>query len=87
MSKTPEPSSSALAPPDLQWLREFLGRLSLVNDQRLTVQEVAHLLRISVRSVWRWVRQGRLPAPVRFTRACVRWPVGELLRSLDNCNR
>jgi hypothetical protein len=70
MSKTAEPlASNALAPPDLPWLGEFLGRFSLVNDQRLTVQEVAHLLRMAVRGAHQRTLRVALGASRPATRA------------------
>lgn len=82
--------SSPLQPPlpnglfahDLEYLQKLVGRLRLEDEQYLTTKEVARLLRISVRTVWRWVKQRRLPGPVRFTSACPRWHVGQLLQAL-----
>jgi excisionase family DNA binding protein len=48
-------------------------KASLFGEQLLTVREVADLMRVSRRTVWRWVAQGRLPGPVRYSRTCVRW--------------
>jgi predicted DNA-binding transcriptional regulator AlpA len=49
------------------------------NDlQLLTVQDVAKALKISVRGVWYWVQTGRLPPPIRFTRATVRWRAADI---------
>lgn len=43
-----------------------------------SVRKVAELLSISVRTVWRLVAQGEIPAPRRFGRT-VRWDREELL--------
>lgn len=39
----------------------------------LTVKQVAERLSISVPTVWRWVTDGILPKPVRFSPGCTRW--------------
>jgi excisionase family DNA binding protein len=39
----------------------------------LTVQDVARRLSVSVRTVWRWLAGGHLPAPVRLRPYCTRW--------------
>jgi excisionase family DNA binding protein len=51
----------------------MLTRASLAGEELLTVREVAELMKVSRRTVWRWVAQGRLPIPVRYSRTCVRW--------------
>jgi prophage regulatory protein len=47
-------------------------------DYLLTAQDVADLLRIGKRSVWRWLREGKLPAPLRYARNCVRWRASDI---------
>ena len=39
----------------------------------LTVNEVARLLGMGVRSVWRMTEDGRLPQPIRLSVKMVRW--------------
>jgi predicted DNA-binding transcriptional regulator AlpA len=39
----------------------------------ITSQVVADRLSISVRTLWRWVREGRIPEPIRVNRKMVRW--------------
>lgn len=39
----------------------------------LTVQDVARLFSVSTRTVWRWIANGRLPAPLRLSEATIRW--------------
>jgi len=44
-------------------------KMSVVNEVKvelLTTNEVARLLGCGARSVWRWSRSGRMPAPVRI---------------------
>ena len=44
----------------------------------LTARDVARLLQISVRQVWRWNASGALPRPVRLGGRVVRWRAEEL---------
>jgi len=53
------PSASPSAPTDF--------------DVLLTSREVALLLRISMRTFWRWVRRGVVPPPLRFNQRIYRW--------------
>ena len=48
----------------------------------LTVDEVAALLGISVRSVWRLVSSGKMPRPVKLSRSC-RWKKAEIIEWVD----
>ncbi len=50
----------------------------------LAVREVAALLGVSVRAVWRLVSAGRLPAPVRISTRTVRWKLAEIRGYIDN---
>lgn len=53
----------------------------------IDVQEVARLLTVSPRTVWRWLSQGELPAPVRIG-GSVRWRLGDVRRWIDGgCRR
>jgi prophage regulatory protein len=48
-------------------------KTGVTSEQLLTIQEVADLLKVSKRTVWRWLRQGRLPVPIRCSERCIRW--------------
>lgn len=39
----------------------------------ITSRVVADRLSISVRTLWRWVSEGRIPEPIRVNRKMVRW--------------
>lgn len=43
------------------------------NCQLLSVSEMAKLLRVSPRTVWRLSTMGTIPKPVRLTTKLVRW--------------
>lgn len=44
----------------------------------LTAREVADLLGVHVRSVWRLARTGEIPAPLRVSERVVRWRLTDL---------
>ena len=37
-------------------------------------KDIADAMGVSRNTVWRWVRDGRLPEPVRLSPGCSRWP-------------
>jgi prophage regulatory protein len=51
---------------------------TLIVDHMLTVRQLASLLKLSPRTIWRWLAQGRLPKPVRYSRTCVRWKASSI---------
>lgn len=50
----------------------------LATRDLLTIFDVAFRLNISVRTAWRWLSQGRLPQPIRYSRRLVRWRTRDL---------
>ncbi|MBL8797363.1 MAG: helix-turn-helix domain-containing protein [Planctomycetia bacterium] len=50
----------------------------------LKVTEVAEILSMGVRTVWRKVATGELPQPVRFNKSLVRWKYESIKHYLDN---
>lgn len=50
--------------------------------QLLTVREVATMLSISLRSVWRAVAAGDLPKPIRI-RGSARWLLSEIKTTIE----
>lgn len=44
-----------------------------IEEQLLTVGEVAKLLGASQRSVWAWASSGKIPRPLRIGHRSVRW--------------
>ena len=45
----------------------------------MTSQQVANRLAISIRTLWRLVRAGKVPQPVRYNRKLVRWKTADLV--------
>lgn len=50
----------------------------------LTVRQVAELLGVHARSVWRLAQTGDIPAPIRLSERVVRWRLSDLR---DHLNR
>jgi len=46
----------------------------------LTSQQVARRLSLSVRTLWRLVRAGKFPQPIRYNRKLVRWKNADVVR-------
>ncbi len=55
----------------------------VAGEQFLTIEDVARRLAISRRTVRRWVTQGKLAGPVRFSARCHRWRASDLQRWLE----
>ena len=75
MSEIKEKALAALSPVQE---RTLAGFDELPNAAHVDVRVVAALKGISVPSVWRWSREGKLPQPVRMTAGTTRWNVGAL---------
>lgn len=56
-------------------------------DRFLTSAEVAQRMDISLRTLWRMVRDGRLPQPIRYSRRLVRFRLSDLKRYEENPTR
>ena len=50
----------------------------------MTSQQVANRLAVSIRTLWRLVRAGKVPQPVRYNRKLVRWKTDELARHIQS---
>ncbi|MBC8218886.1 MAG: helix-turn-helix domain-containing protein [Planctomycetes bacterium] len=57
-----------------------------MNDEMLTPEEVAEFLKVPIETVWRWCREGKLPAIKieKFWRIS-RKELGEYLKTRANC--
>ena len=53
-------------------------------EATLTLQDVATVYRVSKRTIWRWVAEGRLPRPLAITRRIRRWKACEIQQHLDS---
>ncbi|MEM7682782.1 MAG: helix-turn-helix domain-containing protein [Planctomycetota bacterium] len=51
-------------------------------SQTLTAEDLAHLLKVSKRTLYRWVQQGLLPAPLRVG-ATTRWRSDEVEKAME----
>lgn len=52
-------------------------------DQRLTVHDLAAILRRSRSGIWAAVARGDLPVPERYGRRCTRWRWGDVQEHLS----
>ena len=56
---------------------------TLMPDMLLTVKDVAELLSVAPRTVFRWSRQRKLPRPVKLSPRAVRWRASAIQAFLD----
>ncbi|MDX9911441.1 MAG: helix-turn-helix domain-containing protein [Phycisphaerales bacterium] len=49
----------------------------------VSVREVAELLGVNPRTVWRMAQTGDIPAPIRLSERVVRWRLSDLREHLD----
>ena len=52
-------------------------------DALLTVKDVADILSVGVRTVWRWAAEKKIPAPIRLAKKTLRWKASQLQAYLD----
>ena len=57
-------------------------RIAPKNQLFITPRQLAVMLQVSIRTLWRWRSAGRLPAPVRLGGA-VRWRLDDVTRWID----
>jgi len=55
---------------------------SLPNSAHVRLPVVAALLGVSMPTIWRWVKIGRIPSPVKLGANTTAWRVGELRDSM-----
>lgn len=66
-------------------LDEKLARYPLLPDDALvSIAIVCALYERSRASIWRDVKAGRCPAPIRIGASCTRWRVGDLRKASQN---
>lgn len=64
-----------------------MSTVEQVTGELLNTEQVARLLNVGRRSVWRWSHSGRMPAPIRIGGA-VRFRNSEILAWIsDGCPR
>lgn len=49
---------------------------------KLSAREIADIISINEKTVWRWVKAGILPQPQRISTRCTRWSVGDVRKAL-----
>jgi excisionase family DNA binding protein len=63
------------------------GNYELASLQYLNVRQVAELLGVHPRTVWRLVSSGDLPQPIKISAKVVRWRVADLEAHLAGTDR
>ncbi len=59
----------------------MMTRTEPIGDpELLTSHQVARRLSLSVRTLWRLVRAGKFPQPIRYNRKLVRWKTVDVIR-------
>jgi prophage regulatory protein len=53
-------------------------------EPTLTVEDLVTIYNVNKRTIWRWVRQGRLPRPLAVTNRVSRWRTSEIQQHLDD---
>lgn len=49
----------------------------------LSAADLSDMFRVSLNTVWRWSKAGRLPAPVKLGPNSTRWRAGDVREALD----
>lgn len=49
-------------------------------NQFYTDRALAERYQVSRQTIWRWVREGHLPKPVKIGTGSTRWPESEILK-------
>lgn len=52
-------------------------------EQLLRAWDVAKLLGVSIPTVWRWTREGKLPQPMKITQRITVWRKTELIPCVE----
>ena len=47
-------------------------------DKFISDKQVAGRYEVSRATIWRWVKEGHVPPPVKFTPGCTRWRLSDL---------
>ncbi|MBU2937527.1 MULTISPECIES: helix-turn-helix transcriptional regulator [Pacificibacter] len=59
----------------------------MYNDiQLLNVSDVSKILNCGVSTIWRWVSDGKFPAPTKIG-GCTRWKASDVLNFIDKPNQ
>jgi predicted DNA-binding transcriptional regulator AlpA len=61
-----------------------------VVEATLTLENLVAIYRVSRRTIWRWVAEGKIPPPYAVTRRVRRWKASEIqehLAGLPRCTR
>jgi excisionase family DNA binding protein len=70
------------------WRTRAASKVALMtptlSERLLTIQEVAKLYNVAVRTLRRWITEGRIPQPMHINQRVLRWKASEIQRHLEN---
>lgn len=47
-------------------------------DRLINIKEVQRLIGMGPSSIYNWIREGKLPAPVKLSQRCTRWKLSSI---------
>ena len=80
---TKSPSSTSASEPAPNDARPASGQPSLAPDRLLRLPEVQKLIPLSRSTLWRAIRKGKFPAPVRISENAVAWRASDIQQWFD----
>jgi len=52
--------------------------VSFLIDSYQSDKQIAQRFKVSRATIWRWVKEGRFPKPIRLSPGCTRWKSSEV---------
>lgn len=52
-------------------------------ERKFSADELAQILKVGRRTIWRWTAQGKLPPPIYFSPRTARWRERDIRHILD----
>jgi predicted DNA-binding transcriptional regulator AlpA len=56
-------------------------------EATLSMKNLVAIYNVSKRTIWRWVKEGRLPPPIAVTRRVRRWKASDIQQHLNSLQR
>jgi prophage regulatory protein len=60
-----------------------LANVAGPEDRLVSRAEIARHYAVSKMTVYHWMRQGRIPQPIRLSPRCIRWRWSEILAAME----
>ncbi len=55
----------------------------IISDKYLTDKDLSGRYAVSRATIWRWVKEGRIPSPHKLSPGCTRWRLSEVIEKLE----